>query len=49
MWTIVGIDRITLRLIEVSIATNETERRTILREEQKNYFDLRATRVRMAA
>ncbi len=49
MWIITGIHRITLRLVEVAIATNEAERKEILRQERGNYLDLRSVRVRMAA
>lgn len=49
MWIITGICRITLMLKEVAIATNDAERRSILRQEARNYFDLRATRMRMRA
>jgi hypothetical protein len=49
MWAIVGISRVTFKLVDVAVATCEAERKRILREEAENYFDLRAVRVRMAA
>ena len=44
-----GISRITFALVEIAVATCEAERKRILREEDGNYFDLRATKMRAAA
>lgn len=49
MWEITGICKKTGKRVDVATATNEEERRTILREEERNYSDLRAVRVRVAA
>ncbi len=49
MWTIVGIDRHTGKLVEVAVAMNEAERKRILREEALNYDDLHAVRIRVVA
>lgn len=49
MWRIMGVDKVTGREVEVAIATNEAERKEILRQERGNYLDLRAVRVRVAA
>ena len=49
MWIISGISRITYRLVEIAVATCEAERKRILRQEEENYFDLRATKLRVAA
>lgn len=46
MWLIVGISRITFMLVEIAVVTCEAERKRILRQEERNYFDLRAVRVR---
>lgn len=48
MWRIVGTDKITKRLVEVTVADNPAERRMILREERHNYDDLRAMPLRMS-
>jgi len=45
MWSIVGVDKITGKLVDVATATNETERERILSEERRNYFRLRAVRI----
>ncbi len=47
MWRIVGIDRITKKLVEVTTADNPAEKRIILRQEARNYDDLRAVSLRM--
>lgn len=47
IWRIVGTDKVTKRLVEVTVADNPAERRMILREERHNYDDLRAVPLRM--
>jgi hypothetical protein len=47
MWRIVATDKITGRTVELAIADNPAERRMILREERRNYDDLRAVPLRM--
>jgi hypothetical protein len=47
MWRIVGTDKVTKRLVEVTVADNPAERRMILREERHNYDDVRAVSIRM--
>jgi hypothetical protein len=47
IWRIVGIDKVTNKLVEITIADNPAERRMILREERHNYDDLRAVPLRM--
>ena len=46
MWRIVGIDRITKKLVEVTTADNPAEKRIILRQEARHYDDLRAVGLR---
>jgi hypothetical protein len=46
MWRIVGIDRITKKLVEVTTADNPAEKEIILRQEARNYDDLRAVSLR---
>ena len=36
-------------LVEVAVASCEAERKRILSQEEENYFDLRARRLRVAA
>jgi hypothetical protein len=45
MWSIVGVDKVTGKLVEVATATNATEKARILSEERLNYFQLRAVRI----
>jgi hypothetical protein len=47
MWRIVGVDRITKKLVEVATADNPAEKTIILRQEAKNYDDLRAVSMRL--
>ena len=47
MFRIVGVDKVTNRLVDVAIADNDAEKRMILREEHHNYDDLRAVPMRM--
>lgn len=47
IYRIVGVDKITNRLVDVAIADNDAEKRMILREERRNYYDLRAIPLRM--
>jgi hypothetical protein len=47
MWRIVGVDKVTMKLVEVTTADNPAEKRIILREERHNYDDLRAVPLRM--
>ena len=47
MWRIVATDKITGRTVELAIADNPAERRMILREERRNYDDLRAVPLRI--
>jgi hypothetical protein len=47
MWRIIANDKITGKLVELAIADNPAERRMILREEARNYDDLRAVPLRM--
>ena len=47
MWRIIGTDRITKKLVEVTTADNPAEREIILRQEAKNYDDLRAVSLRL--
>jgi len=47
MWRIIATDKITGKIVEVTIADNPAERRMILREERHNYDDLRAVPLRM--
>jgi hypothetical protein len=47
MWRIIATDKITGKLVEVTVADNPAERRMILREERRNYDDLRAVPLRM--
>ena len=47
MWRIVGTDKVTMKVVEITIADNPAERRMILREERRNYDDLRAVPLRM--
>ncbi len=42
MWRVIGVDRRTGKLVEVSTADNFAEKEMILREEARNYDDLRA-------
>ncbi|MCL5883994.1 MAG: hypothetical protein M1377_01335 [Deltaproteobacteria bacterium] len=48
IFRIIGTDKVTNRLVDVAIADNDTEKRMILREERKNYYDLRAIPLRMS-
>ena len=48
MWRIIGTDKVTMRVVEVTVADNPAERRMILREERKNYYDLRAIPLRVS-
>jgi len=48
MWRIIANDKITGKLVELAIADNPAERRMILREEARNYDDLRAVPLRVA-
>jgi hypothetical protein len=47
MWRIIGVDKVTMKVVEVTTADNPAERRMILREERRNYDDLRAVPLRM--
>lgn len=42
MWRVIGDDRRTGKTVEVAVADNEAELRIILREEARNYRNLRA-------
>ena len=42
IWRIIGADKVTMKVVEVTVADNPAERRMILREEARNYDDLRA-------
>ena len=46
MWTIIGHDRVTGKLVEVTTADNPAEKEIILRQEARNYDDLRAVSLR---
>lgn len=46
MWTIVGVDKVTGKLVEVTTADNPAEKEIILRQEARNYDDLRAVPLR---
>jgi hypothetical protein len=48
MWRIIGVDKVTMKVVEVTTADNPAERRMILREERRNYDDLRAVPLRVA-
>ena len=48
MYRIIGTDKVTMRLVDVTIADNDAEKRMILREERKNYYNLRAIPLRMS-
>jgi hypothetical protein len=47
IWRIIANDKITGKVVEVTVADNPAERRMILREEARNYDDLRAVPLRM--
>jgi hypothetical protein len=49
IWRIVGVDRITKKVVEVATADNPMEKEMILRQEARNYDDLRAVSLRMPA
>lgn len=42
MWRVVGDDKRTGKTVEVAVADNEAELRIILREESRNYRNVRA-------
>jgi hypothetical protein len=46
MWRIIGTDKVTLKLVEVTTADNPAEKEIILRQEARNYDDLRAVSLR---
>ena len=46
MWTIIGYDKVTGKLVEVTTADNPAEKEIILRQEARNYDDLRAVSLR---
>jgi len=46
MWKIVGYDKVTGKLVEVTTADNPAEKTIILRQEAGNYDDLRAVSLR---
>ena len=48
MWTIVGVDKVTGKLVEVTTADNPAEKEIILRQEARNYDDLRAIPLRVS-
>jgi hypothetical protein len=47
IWRIIGTDKVTMKVVEITVADNPAERRMILREERRNYDDLRAVPLRM--
>jgi hypothetical protein len=47
MWRIIATDKITGRIVEVAVADNPAEKEIILRQEARNYDDLRAIPLRM--
>jgi hypothetical protein len=47
MCRIIATDKITGKIVEVTVADNPAERRMILREERHNYDGLRAVPLRM--
>jgi hypothetical protein len=49
MWRIVGVDKVTLKTVEVTTADNPAEKEIVLRQEKHNYDDLRAVPLRMPA
>ena len=48
MYRIIGTDKVTMRLVDVTTADNEAEKRMILRQEAKNYYNLQAIPLRMS-
>ena len=46
MWRIIATDKITGRIVEVAVADNPAEKEIILRQEARNYDDLRAVSLR---
>ena len=40
MWIITGVSKATLKRVRIAIADNITELKIILRQEQRNYFDM---------
>jgi hypothetical protein len=46
IWRIIGTDKVTLKLVEVTTADNPAEKEIILRQEARNYDDLRAVSLR---
>jgi len=46
MWRIIGVDKVTFKLVEVTTADNPAEKEIILRQEARNYDDLRAVPLR---
>ena len=42
IWRIIGTDKVTMKVVEVTVADNPAEKEIILREERRNYDDLRA-------
>ena len=46
MWTIIGVDKVTGKLVEVTTADNPAEKEIILRQEARNYDDVRAVPLR---
>lgn len=49
MWRIVGKDKKTGKVVEITVADNEAERKIILREEIHNYHDVRAVGMNVPA
>jgi len=47
MWRILGIDKMTKRLVEVTVADNPQEKTIILRQEENNYDCVWAVRIRL--
>ena len=45
MYRIFGIDKVTLRTVEIAIASCFAELRAILREEKRNYTGIGFTRI----
>jgi hypothetical protein len=45
MWRIHGIDKVTLRTVEIAIASCFAELRAILNQERKRYWDIGWTRI----
>jgi len=48
IWRIIGTDKITLKTVEVTTADNPAEKEIILRQEARNYDDLRAVPLRVS-